>query len=524
MRGSSRVPSGPYTLEKAASEGARAALTEGVNVAPAGEGWRAVTSDAPIQFPDLLIATVRLRGRERAEIGRKPKRLIILERDEGHRLFVECERVSLARENIVLAHNSLADDVDEALSECAADGWRRWEPQELRGLPDDWIAWTGVEMMSIPAVERQPELAALVPVEWTKLVVDGGISLPGRSTWLSERLPQVRITTVVEKQLVISLEQTMSLAAGSFATGELGTFTGAAVAELPDLPEGDYRVTVRDPAKSGSTLVSASFRVRSADFPRVDVDAEGVLAHVRGAPAAAFALSATRVDALEPPYVAGGAVEPAASLPPEQNLSPSTLELVAPLDLETESDPEAVTAATTSTPPCLLGGNTHVFRLEEAGRELMLRRKRATKIDARCSICGFEKWFPPHTSAAKGFRNAAKPTILTIGRPATASADAPAEKPMAATLTAEARDYDTLLAALTYARGGSWSLYERLASQVGEEPWFAAESSRTLSALGHIEVAADLRQGGRPTGASPSRPSCGQVGRRSSAAAVRRPF
>ena len=42
--------------------------------------------------------------------------------------------------------------------------------------------------MSIPDVDEQPEASRpLVPLEWTKLVVDGGVSLPGHSTWLVTR-------------------------------------------------------------------------------------------------------------------------------------------------------------------------------------------------------------------------------------------------------------------------------------------------------------------------------------------------
>jgi hypothetical protein len=66
---------------------------------------------------------------------------------------------------------------------------------------------------------------------------------------------------------------------------------------------------------------------------------------------------------------------------------------------------------------------------------------------------------------------------------------------VAAITGAQHGELDTLLHALTYARGGKWSLFERVASQFGEEPWFASECARTLSALGHIDLNVDLTTG-----------------------------
>jgi hypothetical protein len=50
-----------------------------------------------------------------------------------------------------------------------------------------------------------------------------------------------------------------------------------------------------------------------------------------------------------------------------------------------------------------------------------------------------------------------------------------------------------LLDALTYARCGSWQSFTNLASQVDDSPWFAVETARLLSALGHIEFALDTK-------------------------------
>jgi hypothetical protein len=517
VRGTSRVPGGAYRLESHASEGAVAALERVAGAVqipePAGDGWRWVSATGPIAFPDLLIAGIRLLGPHEAQVIRKPKRLVILERDEQYRLFVEVERIQLARDSILLSHKSLASAIDGVLRECGREGWKQWSPDRLRGLPDEWVAWTNVEIMSIPDVDEEPELAALVPLEWTKIVVDGGVSLPGSSTWLRDALPEIRVTTVVEKNLSAVLEQTMSLATSDRKPTEVARFKGAVVVQLRDLDDGDYRVSVGEATQGRKPLVSTSFRVRSADSPRVAVDLEGVLTHAAQGDDPRFAISADRAAAFVPPYIAGGAAEPQVALTARVAHPPLALNAADALDLESEADiDEILTTASTAAPSCLLGG-AHSYRLPDASREVMLGKERATKLDARCTQCGFEKWFPPHTRRAKAFRNTTKPVVIRA-----TESEPPRELERRETMIAVAAitaeggtDLNALLHALTYARGGSWALFERLASQFGEEPWFAIECARLLSALGHIDLRLDLATG-RPAEWSIAEPTLLRAG------------
>jgi hypothetical protein len=48
-----------------------------------------------------------------------------------------------------------------------------------------------------------------------------------------------------------------------------------------------------------------------------------------------------------------------------------------------------------------------------------------------------------------------------------------------------------ILDALSYARAGSWSQFERLAARSDDDPWSVAETARLLSALGHVDFALD---------------------------------
>ena len=100
VRGASPVPQGEYVLKEGAAGPAVEALSEGsgrVEVAdPLCEGWRRVESRGLISFPDLLLATVHLSHvATSAQLVRKPRRLVILERDEEYRIAVEVDRAQL---------------------------------------------------------------------------------------------------------------------------------------------------------------------------------------------------------------------------------------------------------------------------------------------------------------------------------------------------------------------------------------------------------------------------------------------
>lgn len=498
-RGSSTIGIGEYILDGPAAGPAREAFSEtagrAVLLDGPSDGWRELQADGRISFPDLLIAAVHLtEPKSGSRLARKPRRLVILERDEEYRLAVEVDRAQLARENIVLAHNTLSSEVRQVLESCARAGWRHWRPGELGGLPSDWEAFSEVELIDIPDVEEQDaDLSSLIPLEWTKIALGGGVSLPGYATWLREAPPEVRMTSFVDKDVTATLAQTMSLGQSALAEHELATFRGAAVFQLTadELEEGDYRVSLREAGARGKPLVSTAFRIRSANAPRFNVDLEGELGY-RPAASAAGAISAELAAELPEPFIAGAALSPnpqSIDLP-HTTTPPAFLSTTPEFDLETEIEATdlGVDARSGEAPSCLMGGG-HTYALPEATRDVMLGKKAARKLDGRCKDCGFERWFPTHTRPAKP-RGGSPPAPIVIQ----VAARATPVRPDVAAITRESQPaMDTLLAALSYARAGSWAVYERIAQQLGEEPWFSVESARTLASLGHIDLIVDSR-------------------------------
>jgi hypothetical protein len=500
VRGSSPAPPGDYRLEEDAPEPAVEALAGPGGlvrvVGSPGDGWRRIEASGQISFPDLLLATVRLASSQGSTLMRKPRRLVILERDEEFHMSVEVDRCELGRENMILAHRSLADAIDQALSGATREGLRRWAPSELAGLPDQWLLWSGVELIEIPEVpDDQPDLSVLIPLEWTKVAVGGGFSLPGHDTWLRGSPPEIRLTALIDKPVTASLARTMSLLSEGPIEGELATFEGAAIVALDgtDLLDGDYKVALREAGPRGKPLISNSFRIRSADFPRPRADLQGMLGSRPSPGRPDGALTAGLIEVPQASFVAGAAVEGGAELerPPRGLSAPSTLRAVPPLELETEVEAldAVVTAHSGSAPSCLMGGKHH-YELEPAGRDTMLRRTRPAKIDARCVSCGFEKWFPPRLRGTR--RRGQAPTRVELLRP---TEPRRIRHDVAAIADGPRGDFNLLLDGLTYARNGSWQLFERLAEQVSDAPWFALEAARTLTGLGHIELVIDLKSG-----------------------------
>ena len=404
VRGAARVPPGDYTLAEGSAESAIAAFSHNdgharLSGAP-GDGWRAVETDDVVSFPDLLLAHVRLENTKgAAQLTRKLRRLVILERDEEYRISVEVDRAQLARDNILLVHRTLAPQVESILPGCARSGFKQWAPGELQGLPEDWVAWTDVELVDVPVVpESEPDLGVLIPLEWTKIALGGGFALPGHATWLRDAPPEVRVTSVLDRDVTVTIAQTMSLTGNEPTEQELGAFSGAAVIPLDGagLEEGDYRVSLREASPKGKALVSSSFRIRSADVPSLTVDLEGVLYHPADPQQPLGALSAQLAERMIAPYIAGAACEPCRSLDSISEDVPTELITTSRFDLESEADADDVptVALTGQTPSCLTGAG-HLWALPEATRAMMLGKKKVTKIDAHCKSCGVQKWFPP---------------------------------------------------------------------------------------------------------------------------------
>jgi hypothetical protein len=478
------LPTGTYVLDAPAGSHALAAV-EGTGGSleleepTAGEIQRQFAGGLAVSMPDLLLARMRLRNGE-ATLKRDPHRLVVLEADEEFRRYVEVERVQLGRENLLLCHESLRGHLESVLEQVARSGYDRHSPEDLPGLPEAWLAYEPVEVLGIADTELA-DLAPLVPLSWTAVSLGGGYPLPGRSTWLRERVPEARVSSFAE-QTVAAVLVTERVFQGEPAESiELATFSGSEVLSLKEhvLDDGDYRLALTKATPQGATLASDRFRIRSADHSRLLPDDE-LLAHSRSS-TGWWALSANGTQ--EDSRTTGASVPAQWEVRVdglEHRLPPRELRLVGKPDApsEAESADQPSVARGGEAPVCLMGGG-HYFVLEDAGRERRWQRE----IGGVCKRCGLEKWFPARPRGrrqtnATGGRRAQAPI-----RPVEIRPIEPASRP----------DVDVLLEALCFAQAGSWSAFDSLASRVDDAPWFSLEVARLLSSLGHLDLKLDSR-------------------------------
>jgi hypothetical protein len=492
VRALSPLPAGTYVLDAGSSPHAYAALEAlGGRVEllpPHLEGWQGFRDDYQFSVPDLLFAYLRL-TRGDVEIRREPRRLVVLEYDEGSWSFSEVPRAHLGRDLLLLCVESIAAQVAELLQANARPGFREHRPQSLPGLPSGWIAFSSVELMRIPETAGL-DFSALVPVAWTEVALGGGFRLPGRSTWLRGGLPEVRVTALSEAREM----EVLLLREGTHddPSARLGAFTGGQVIDLSklDLPEGDYRVALEERGGAGRVLASAALRVRSAAHPRVlrGDERTWVVHRLNNHDGWAMLSASTESQPPATASVTGARLQGVNGATPGPRLLP-------PRRLGTEiqwgaDEPDPVQSpaeARAGEPPDCLTTGAHYILLPPAGPE---RPRWNAKIQGTCKYCGLEKWFParpPRRWSAQRREDRRAPVET-----GTAGRRSPVKPLDFRPVTLEQGfGFDELLQALAFARRGPWSWLEGVAAQVSDEPWFPLEAARLLSALGHLELILD---------------------------------
>jgi len=458
----------------ACDEAGRAALGsangQGRLLEPDPSGWRPI---GQLGIADLLISRFEVMAGG-AVLRREARPVVVLARDELSTVFREVERVRLGSEHLLLAVDAVRSRLERELDAVAREGWRPHE--ELPGLPVGWVLYEGVEVIAISDTEA-PDLGVLVPVAWTELTLEGGLKLPGRSTWHALAPPELRASAPAGRQLSAALFEEVAevnsesavaiemadgdlagedlegvdgLADGERLVETLSTFEGAAIIALDDLElsSGNYRVRLID-THDDRPLSATSLRLRSAD---ASLERSRLSAPARGPDhGPLWALSAS-LDADDS----------------------EAIDDDVPTDAQAEE--ESALEATVPVPRCYISG-AHYFVLEAAGRD---RPAYGATTGGTCRHCGLEKRFParPTSSRAAGHRSvhrrrgSSRPTV-------------PPRR------EGELVDGELLLDALSALRHGSGAELLRMFERSDSPSLRTATALRELSALGHVEVALD---------------------------------
>ncbi|HKG38385.1 MAG TPA: hypothetical protein VKB25_05295 [Conexibacter sp.] len=474
-------------LDDEAGSAAVAALGDAAHelAEPDERGWADAVDKGHISMSHLLVTVLRCHAGD-LSLQRTPRRLVVLERDEGRRRFREVDRVRLGSECMLLAAASLGPQLEPALAEAARPGWRRYDADGLAGLPPGWCLLTGVEIVAATS-SQHIDLSPLIPIAWTQLTLHGGLALPGHRTWLATAPPEVSGSSLSGEPALAVLvpegaaarapetdgeEEGDPLAALGLGARVLGQIAPAAIFDLAELalPAGSYRVTLLPADAEGAPLSSLRMRLLVA----AGEEPADPLVHPLGrAPLAAISADAGDVGVR-------GAIAPSETIEDvvlEPEALPPTLG-VWPVD-ELESDESDASVAVAHMPahlPACMETGAHYFKLpptsETAGQ---------LRLQAMCEHCGIERFFP------------ARPPRRWGGRGRRDRRDGLKRAAALPPLPPRRDDVDRLgvdhvLEALCVLGSGTWQVAQRIVEQVDDRPWATTEKMRALSALGHVDL------------------------------------
>jgi hypothetical protein len=429
----------------------------------------------------LLVGALKIRRREppHTELLHAPDPLVVLALDERDGWHREVSRAQLLEPCLVLAHEARAARVEQHLRGHARDGWRKLDAQLLDGLPAGWTAFLDVTIVAPADSEdaRNKQVAALCPAPANALALSGGLRL-GANAWHVDAPPEVVVT--LEGGQAFGLAANCRRKLGEDAEdAALGGHVGGAAVPLSGhgLESGDYDVAATD--GRGHVLAHGSLRLRSADHPRpAALERLGELGHAIADPLGV--LTATDLGGAGPS--ARGAIlsgdAPSASAP-RLTLPPRPLqaasERVAHLAARSRG-PDSVgrhqSCATLGyhywiCEPGFIGESTRTLkRMQCTGcqrQEWTVNRGRVQRRAAPARSAARIRVEPPRIGAPPRGVDSARPAL------------------------------DILLDAVTYVGNGSWDTLKQMARALSDDPMLAWQASRTLAALGHVDLRLDSK-------------------------------
>ena len=251
-----------------------------LDVVPIASGWVGVSPSHEIDINSLLGGEVRiLRMGSEMPLRRRARRLVPLRWDELLASFVECERVQLGEETMLLSRLEIASVVGDILDKAARPGFLRID--HIDGLPEGWTLFKDVQILSsIPEDMLKNQLVdcnVLQPLALSQGLLQGGLQLPGHlKKWHRAAPPEVRASSDSGKPLTATIHCVRPLVDPSPADETRSATEAALLWDLSEvnLPDGDYEVEIH----AGKSLISTQLlRLRSADTRSSQVEEVGGL-------------------------------------------------------------------------------------------------------------------------------------------------------------------------------------------------------------------------------------------------------
>jgi hypothetical protein len=449
--------------------------TPSVDVLPVAGARLQPVFTTEIDTTSLVTGVLRLADTPQGvEVSRFPRRVVPFRHDDLLNAYVECERVQLGEDSMLLVKNDhgLPAAVRRILDQIARPGFR--EETAFPGLPADWVLFADVQIVATP--EQEPngsDLNALVPLLSSQLALAGGTKLPGGlRKWSSLDPPEIR--TVVQNATALSVILD-SVHEASGASGLPHTWTAdepmlVADIEALALPDGDYEVSVQD---RGQILQQSILRLRSSDTPDAATRraATPLAYNVSGDPLAVLRATALRPDVPADAVVRGPSAAPDRTAPATMITAGRAVWWNGPKPPPPPPLPP-ITLAAIDPASCVVTG-AHYIELPTA-----YGSAKGGLISGVCRYCGLVKRYPArirwHRDAASGHAKHATPVHVDISHlPEVASGHS---------------GWDVALDSLVYVHGGNYQTFEYVANQVEGSRLFTDTFIRSLEVHGDLEV------------------------------------
>ena len=436
---------------------------------PAASGYLCLADNEAIDTASFLAGEVVLKRPGQSQpLRRRSRRAVPMRYDEFLLSWVECERVQLGEESLVLVRSEIVSSAIELLHKIARPGFVL--DDRMRGLPDGWTLVSAVQILSSIPLElrnRIPvDLNVLQPLSSSQLVLQGGLRLPGNiEKWSTSLPPEVRVTGDATEELTAAIAKTRKPSSLETDVGENKGSGGVLIWDLAraSLGDGDYEIRIRQ----GDRLTrTRTLRLRSANSPAVVVD-DDLLPIAHDPEALDFGLAACRTrnesafrgaedvgvelqSHHPPPVPAWYSVRRDRSRPSERR---DRVRFPAPRDSS-----------------CMVTGG-HVMSIETAQPGM-------SRVEGVCRDCGLIKRYPAFHGKKKPQR--AKPTAETPPKIGVSG--------LVPVRVAKAVDWATAFDAVCHVGAGPTSALARIAAQMESNSLFGDEFERKLEQLGHIEI------------------------------------
>lgn len=439
-------------------------VLETIDVVPCASGWLGLANTAALDVESFLIGDVLLRRRDSAQLlVRRPRALVPLRYDAMLSAYIECERLQMGEEALVLVTVAIADRVDDFLQMVARPGYRRSD--SLKGLPQGWVLFDHVQVLRAPPdglKNQRLELNLLQPTSRSQVVLQGGLRLPGHlRKWHASRPPELRITLEDGEDIQAALickRPMVSPPPSDLVNDQPG---GVLIWDLRQatLPDGDYAITA---SAEGRVIASELLRLRSADNPAPSIRPdEPPIAH--DPEAAGFGLMARPSSSPSSFTVAPSAPADLVTAPAPAQLPEWWRERRG----ERERAPVATVRFPTSNAPCVTSYAHHMDVETAMGQ---------ASVAGICRYCGLVKRYPTRPRRRK---TAPSPHVAP---PRLSLAEVPPVR------AEDIIDWSVAFDAVCHVGSGPISALRRITDQMDATDLFGDAFARRLEVLGHIEV------------------------------------